>query len=103
MSREAYKETKIGDIVVPQGTILWTFIPTLHREPEIWGSDANEFKPERFINGALKACKIPQAYIPFGLGPWLCLAKTFAIVELKIVISLIISKFSFALSPGYRH
>ncbi|CAA2971413.1 cytochrome P450 714A1-like [Olea europaea var. sylvestris] len=103
VSREALQETQIGHIVVPKGVCLWTLIPTLHRDPEIWGPDANEFNPQRFANGILKACKVPQVYIPFGLGPRLCLGRNFAMVQLKIVISLIISNFNISLSPKYKH
>ncbi|PHT52906.1 CytochromeA1 [Capsicum baccatum] len=103
VSREALEDTQIGHIVVPRGVCLWTLIPTLHRDPDIWGRDANEFKPERFENGVSSACKLPQVYIPFGLGPRLCLGRNFAMVQLKVVISLIISKFRFSLSPKYRH
>ncbi|KAH0702385.1 hypothetical protein KY290_017675 [Solanum tuberosum] len=103
VSREALEDTQIGHIVVPKGVCLWTLIPTLHRDPEIWGRDANEFKPERFENGVSGACKLPQVYIPFGLGPRLCLGRNFAMVQLKVVISLIISKFRFSLSPKYKH
>ncbi|CAK7340024.1 unnamed protein product [Dovyalis caffra] len=103
ISREALEETQLGNIIVPKGVCLWTLIPTLHRDPEIWGSDANEFKPERFTWGVSKACTFPQAYIPFGVGPRLCLGKNFAMVELKVVLSLIVSKFSFSLSPKYHH
>lgn len=103
VSREALEETQLGKIVVSKGVCLWTLIPTLHRDPAVWGSDANEFKPERFTWGVSKACKCPQAYIPFGVGPRLCLGKNFAMVELKVVLSLIVSKFSFTLSPKYHH
>ncbi|CAM8919893.1 unnamed protein product [Rhodiola kirilowii] len=103
VSREVLEETKIGHIVVPKGVLLWTLVPTLHRDVNIWGPDANEFKPERFANGVSKACKVPQAYVPFGVGPRLCLGRNFAMVQLKIVLSLIISKFRFSLSPAYRH
>ncbi|KAG8390195.1 hypothetical protein BUALT_Bualt01G0058300 [Buddleja alternifolia] len=103
VSREALQETKIGHITVPKGVCLWTLIPTLHRDPHIWGSDVNEFKPERFADGIFNACKLPQVYIPFGLGPRLCLGRNFALVQLKIVIALIVSKFTFSLSPKYRH
>ncbi|XP_073017370.1 cytochrome P450 714A1-like [Primulina eburnea] len=97
VSREALQETKIAHIVVPKGVCLWTLIPTLHRDPDIWGADANEFNPQRFTNG------ISNAYIPFGLGPRLCLGKSFALVQLKIIVFLIVSKFTFSLSPKYRH
>ncbi|XWS08404.1 hypothetical protein CRYUN_Cryun41cG0077200 [Craigia yunnanensis] len=103
VSREALEEIQLGNLTIPKGVCLWTLIPTLHRDPEIWGSDANEFKPERFSDGVSKACKFPQAYIPFGLGPRLCLGRNLAMVQLKIVLRLIISKFTFSLSPRYRH
>lgn len=103
VSREALEDTKIAHIFVPKGVCIWTLIPTLHRDTEIWGVDANEFKPERFSNGILGACKVPQVYIPFGLGPRLCLGRNFALVQLKVLISIIVSKFSFSLSPNYRH
>ncbi|KAH1255536.1 Cytochrome P450 714A1 [Glycine max] len=103
VSREAYEDIQIGNLNVPKGVCLWTLIPTLHRDPEIWGPDANEFKPERFSEGVSKACRFPHAYVPFGLGTRLCLGKNFAMVQLKVVLALIISKFSFSLSPSYRH
>ncbi|XP_030489461.2 cytochrome P450 714A1 [Cannabis sativa] len=104
VSREALEETKVGNITVPKGVCLWTLIPTLHRDSDVWGPDANEFKPERFAEGVAQACRLsPQAYIPFGLGPRLCLGKNFAMVELKVILSLIISRFSFSLSPKYCH
>ncbi|KAL2897998.1 hypothetical protein RDABS01_039780 [Bienertia sinuspersici] len=103
ISREALEEFQMGNIVVPKGVCIWTLIPTLHRDPEIWGSDADEFKPERFSNGVSNACKVPQAYIPFGLGARLCLGKNFAMVQLKLLLCHIISKFSFTLSPKYIH
>lgn len=103
VSREALEEVQLGNVTIPKGVCLWTLIPTLHRDPELWGSDANEFKPERFVDGVSKACKFPQAYIPFGLGARLCLGRNFAMVQLKIVLSLIISKFTISLSPNYCH
>ncbi|KAK4756007.1 hypothetical protein SAY87_009764 [Trapa incisa] len=103
VSREALEETKVGNITVPKGVCIWTLIPTLHRDPDIWGPDVNKFKPERFADGVTKACKYPQAYVPFGLGPRLCLGRNFALIQLKIVVSLIVSRYSFRLSPKYRH
>ncbi|KAK4489352.1 hypothetical protein RD792_005159 [Penstemon davidsonii] len=103
VSREALQETQIGHIVVPKGVCLWTLIPTLHRDLNVWGPDVNEFNPERFANGISNACKVPQVYIPFGLGPRLCLGRNFALIQLKIVVAVIVSKFSFSLSPKYRH
>ncbi|KAI3517520.1 hypothetical protein L1887_16735 [Cichorium endivia] len=103
VSREALERTQIGHVDVPKGVCIWSLIPTLHRDPEIWGPDAHEFRPERFSNGVTKACKSPQAYVPFGVGARSCLGRNFAMAQLKVVISLITSKFTFSLSPNYQH
>ncbi|GFZ15134.1 cytochrome P450, family 714, subfamily A, polypeptide 1 [Actinidia rufa] len=103
VSREALEETQIGHFTIPKGVCTWTLIPTLHRDSNNWGCDANEFRPERFAHGVSSACKVPHAYIPFGLGPRLCLGRNFALAQLKVVLSLIVSKFTFSLSPKYIH
>ncbi|XP_050219772.1 LOW QUALITY PROTEIN: cytochrome P450 714A1-like [Mercurialis annua] len=103
VSRETLEDVQIGKIKVPKGVCIWTLISTLHRDPNIWGPDSNEFRPERFADGVSKACKFAQAYIPFGLGTRLCLGKNFAMIQLKIILSLIISNFTFTLSPNYCH
>ncbi|WCJ30496.1 Cytochrome P450 714A1 [Euphorbia peplus] len=103
VSREALEEVQIGNIKVPKGVCIWTLIPTLHRDPNIWGEDANEFKPQRFSEGVSKACKFGQAYIPFGVGSRICIGKNFAMIQLKIILSLIVSSFTFTLSPNYQH
>ncbi|CAI9103164.1 OLC1v1001610C1 [Oldenlandia corymbosa var. corymbosa] len=103
MSREVFEDMKFGDIVIPKGVNVWAFVLTLHTDPEIWGNDSYEFNPQRFADGVAKACKYPQAYMPFGMGPRICLGQHLATVELKILIALIILRFSFTLSPTYIH
>ncbi|KDP21830.1 hypothetical protein JCGZ_00617 [Jatropha curcas] len=102
-AREAFADIKLGDMTIPKGTNIWILITALHRDPENWGPDANEFKPERFAGGIAEACKYPQSYIPFGFGNRLCIGQTFAYLQLKILLSLILSNFCFALSPEYCH
>ncbi|KAL2544612.1 Cytochrome [Forsythia ovata] len=103
LSREALSDMKIGDIHVPKGVNLWTMVATLHTDTDIWGPDAFKFKPERFENGIAGACKNPNSYVPFGFGQRVCLGQNLAMVELKILMALILSNFSFELSPKYVH
>lgn len=103
VSREALKDLKFGDIHVPKGVNVWTNVVTLHTDPEIWGPDAYTFNPNRFANGISGACKLPFLYMPFGIGPRVCLGQNFAMVELKVLIALILSNFSFSLSANYIH
>ncbi|KAK9202603.1 hypothetical protein WN944_017815 [Citrus x changshan-huyou] len=101
--REALDDIKFKDIVIPKGMGIQVPIPILQQNPEAWGSDAHEFNPERFANGVTAACKFPQAYMPFGAGPRACAGQHFALAELKVILSLLLSKFSFSLSPNYQH
>ncbi|CAB4312311.1 unnamed protein product [Prunus armeniaca] len=103
VSREAFKDMKFGDITVPKGFNVWTTVVTLHTDPEIWGPDAYEFNPDRFANGITGACKLPHLYMPFGVGPRVCLGQNLAMVELKVLLALIVSNFSFSLSPKYKY
>ncbi|XP_042060869.1 cytochrome P450 714C2-like [Salvia splendens] len=103
VSREALKDMKFGKLNVPKGVNLWIPVTTLHMDPEIWGSNSYEFDPERFADGVAGACKYPYLYMPFGVGPRLCLGQNLALIELKILISIILSKYSISLSPKYVH
>jgi cytochrome P450 len=97
VSREALEDLKFGDIHVPKGFHVLTLSGTLHQDLDIWGPDAKEFNPERFANGVSGACKFPHVYMPFGVGPRTCLGQNFAMTELKIILALIVSNFSFSL------
>lgn len=103
MSREALEDMKFGKILVPKGVNIWVPVVSLHRDTSLWGPDADEFKPERFTNGVAGACKVPQLYQPFGAGPRICAGLNLAIVELKIVLAILISKFTFSVPPTYCH
>ncbi|KAL6967892.1 hypothetical protein U1Q18_033701 [Sarracenia purpurea var. burkii] len=103
IAREALKDMKFGNIDLPKGIYLWIMVVTLHTDPTNWGPDAHEFNPERFANGISSACKLPHLYMPFGIGPRVCLGQYLALVELKILIALVLSNFSLVLSPNYIH
>ncbi|CAB4299785.1 unnamed protein product [Prunus armeniaca] len=103
VGREALDDIELNGIRIPKRTNILIPIPILHRLPDIWGPDALDFNPKRFEHGILGACKFPQAYIPFGVGARICLGQHLAMTELKVILSLILSKFCFTLSPAYQH
>lgn len=101
--REALQDISFKDIEIPKETNIQISIPILHQQQELWGPDTDQFNPERFAKGIAKACKVPNAYIPFGIGSRTCAGQNLAMIELKVIVSMILSRFTFSLSPGYQH
>ena len=101
--REASKDMKLGNLLIPKGTYLVIPIIMMHRSKECWGEDAKEFNPMRFINGVAKAAKHPNALLAFSAGPRTCIGQNFAMLEAKTVMALILQRFSWSLSPDYKH
>lgn len=70
--------------VVKKGTYVWFPIYGIHRDPKYF-EKPDEFYPERFLAENKKKLNT-NAYIPFGLGPRMCIGNRFALLETKVVI-----------------
>ena len=104
IGREALEELKLKDIVIPKGVNIQIPISILHQIPSLWGPhDAHKFNPGRFQNGVFGASEISHVYIPFGVGSRICVGQHLAMIELKVILSILLSKFRFSLSPAYPH
>jgi cytochrome P450 len=50
------------ELLIPEGTTIHISIIGANRNPDIWGTDAHEWKPERWLNPLPK--KVKEAHIP---------------------------------------
>ncbi|KAL7181453.1 hypothetical protein ACSBR1_040359 [Camellia fascicularis] len=104
MWRKVEREVRLGKLVLPANMDVYIPSLALHHDPNIWGKDAHLFKPERFSEGVAKATNNnTTAFIPFGLGPRMCVGLNFAAAETKIALSMILQRYTFTLSPTYVH
>jgi len=101
--RRAKYDVELGGCKVPRGTELLVPILAVHHDQAIWGNDANEFNPVRFADGVSRAAKHPVAFIPFGLGMRTCVGQNLAVLQAKLVLTILLQRFSFRLAPSYQH
>lgn len=72
--------------------MVWPVLSSMHRDRRIWGADADEFKPERFLPENIDKVN-PNAYRPFEKGPRNCIGQELANIELKVILALTIREF----------
>ncbi|GAB4849274.1 hypothetical protein Ancab_040167 [Ancistrocladus abbreviatus] len=101
--RRLHHNISLGKLSLPAGVYVRLPILLVQQDPELWGEDAKEFKPERFSEGILKASNGKNSYFPFAWGPRICIGQNFAMTEAKLALSMILQRFSFELSPSYTH
>ncbi|KXN85180.1 Cytochrome P450 3A29 [Leucoagaricus sp. SymC.cos] len=95
--RKAAKDDYIDGVLVPAGTILYIPIRVINTWQAIWGPDAEEFRPERWLN-LPKSYHSQYSFMSFIVGPHACIGKTMAIIEMKTVLASLIANFEFDLA-----
>ncbi|KAK0455619.1 cytochrome P450 [Desarmillaria tabescens] len=93
----------INSIFVAKGTHVTASIGMLNRSEELWGPDAKEFKPERWLEDSAPRAKEIKGHrhlLTFANGPRMCLGKVFALTEFKAALFVIIKNFAFEFPGG---
>ncbi len=76
------------DIVIRKGHAVGICVYAIARQPSVWGPDASEFKPERWIDDELRLRQFPATkFFSFGAGPRSCIDMGLAMLELRIVVA----------------
>lgn len=90
----------VEEDVFPDGTFLrkgsrvYFSIYAMGRMESIWGKDCEMYKPERWIQGGQYVSDDQFKYVVFNGGPRLCLGKTFAYLQMKMVAASILLNYS---------
>ncbi|KAJ7736572.1 cytochrome P450 [Mycena maculata] len=83
-------------IYVPASTKVPYAVFFMHRRRDLWGPDAEEFSPERFLDERLKKYLLNNAFqfLPFNAGPRICLGQQFAYNEMSFMLIRLLQSFS---------
>lgn len=98
IARAAAGPDTLGDgLDVTRGDVVLIAPWLLHRHEKLW-RDPDAFIPERFAAGSTPPDRF--AYLPFGVGPRVCIGAHFAIVEATLALSRIIGAFRIELDDA---
>ncbi|PPR01291.1 hypothetical protein CVT24_006366 [Panaeolus cyanescens] len=95
---------KIREIMIHEGTSVYVGITALNRSTALWGPDAAEFKPERWMGhqpaheSTMEQIKTPGIFsntMTFLGGGRGCPGMKFALLEIKTVMSVLLPTFRF--------
>lgn len=90
ITRTALKDFRLGEYLIPAGTVLIVPIYAVHHHASLW-QDPEMFDPERFSPEQTKA-RNRYAYMPFGAGPRVCIGNAFAVTEAVAVLAVLLQK-----------
>ena len=93
LNRAALEADQVGRFSVPKGASVLVMPWVVHRHRRLW-SRPTEFVPSRFLPDKRGAIDRYQ-YIPFGLGPRVCIGQYFAMQEGVIALAVLMRKLRF--------
>lgn len=101
-----------GQYFLKKGMVVQIPMAVMHLDPTIWGPDAEEFKPDRFLgksdgqnkpkpddevrlgeNGEKNSKHIPTGYRPFGGGASLCPGRHWVTLEALALTAIMVLRF----------
>lgn len=99
-ARTPRRPTTVGGYAMLPGDWLIVFLPTVHRDPSVWGPYADRFDPDNFLPERVRA-RPAHAYQPFGTGMRACIGRQFAIHEAILVLARLLHRFELTADPAY--
>ncbi|KAI0061900.1 cytochrome P450 [Artomyces pyxidatus] len=94
----------VSSLFIPHGTTVFINIAGINKDPDIWGADAMDWKPERWLARlpeTVAEARIPSVYgnlATFIAGGRACIGFNFALLEMKVALVQLVKHFR--LSPS---
>ncbi|KAL2258596.1 hypothetical protein VTK26DRAFT_8057 [Humicola hyalothermophila] len=102
--REALRDCAVGEHVIPKGTEMVVSIWQINRSPELWGADAGEFRPARWINAddgkpnRHGGARSNYDFLTFLQGPRSCIGQEFAKAEMRCLLATLVTTYAWELA-----
>jgi unspecific monooxygenase len=93
LARQAIADDDAGGVAIPARAVVLIAPWVLHRHRRLW-KDPERFDPERFLPSAPPPDRF--TYLPFGVGPRVCIGAQFALTEATLVLAATVQAFRIA-------
>ena len=91
-----------GKYHIPKDQDMVSILPQLHRDPTVFGADADLFRPERMYGENFTKLP-PNSWKPFGNGARGCIGRPFAWQEAILALAMILQNFNLRFDdPSYQ-
>ncbi|KAF8104566.1 hypothetical protein N665_0171s0069 [Sinapis alba] len=97
----------IEDDVFPDGTFIrkgsrvYFSIYAMGKMESVWGKDCEMFRPERWIQSGKFVSDDHFKYVVFNAGPRLCIGKTFASLQMKMIAASVLLRYSIKVAQDH--
>ncbi|PBK59314.1 cytochrome P450 [Armillaria solidipes] len=95
--------TECSRVPITKGQVIFASLYTYNRLPSVWGDDAGEWNPRRFLEDRGEKQESIGVYanlMTFSAGIRGCIGWRFAVMELQSVVTELLSNFEFSIPKG---
>jgi cytochrome P450 len=85
----------------PGGTVVGVNSWVAHANTEVFGPDAESFRPERWLESTEKASTMERSFLAFGAGSRTCIGKNISLMEISKIVPELIRRFNFTLTDPH--
>jgi cytochrome P450 len=98
VDRMAVADDRVGDVVIPRGSMVIVYVYGAHHAPRYWQNPEN-FDTERFTK-ANEKLRTPFTFLPFGAGPRGCIGGNYAMLQILMILRDLLRTYDLQLAPG---
>jgi cytochrome P450 len=100
MARQSASACPMRKKTIEQGATVVVSPWLIQRHREFW-DDPDVFNPDRYDNDASRE-SLKQAYLPFGMGPRVCMGATFALQEATLILASLVRDYRISALPEHE-